>query len=472
MFDNDQIVQQITEQSDLIIEQSNLLLESIRILYEQIDELSMPIFFSVCNASSENQEQIETIETKERLNAILLAIEQIITSANSVPRIIDKLNVEKQSPHGRNAVHITPDTLLSTSDELRGVRETAHEQVDRINQNIQLPMHSIQIDKCLYSINHYEQQVKDFRKHLDDVISYLTNVSQAYMECDASITNNFQGFESSGKFKRTESPKLSEVQFSAIIPKQVRKDDYLLFSIYMYEEAFRSVVDEALNVETEAKEHKSGVYSVEDNTIVKIILSSPDLNDTETETSLWRGKYLRFDFATSIPEGFLKKQLLFIASVYFNDVLTTKLKFVISVDGDKETKPQISRKDIFSAFISYASQDRSRVATIIQGMKKARPDLDVFFDVENLRSGEKWEDVLRKEIDERDVLYLFWSHFARESEWVDMEWRYALERKGIDFIEPVPIEPPDNCPPPKELSVKHFNDRELLYYQNSHENSI
>lgn len=159
---------------------------------------------------------------------------------------------------------------------------------------------------------------------------------------------------------------------------------------------------------------------------------------------------------------------MFIASVYFNDVLTTKLKFVVTVDGVRETKPQISRKNILSAFISYASQDRSRVATIIQGMKKVRPDLDIFFDVENLRSGEKWADVLRKEIDERDILYLFWSHFARESEWVDMEWRYALERKGIDYIEPVPIEPPDNCPPPKELSGKHFNDRELLYYQNSH----
>lgn len=464
MFDSNQIVQQISEQSGLIIEQSNLVLEYIRILYNQIDELSMPILFSDSNAPSESKEQTET---KERLNAIREAIEQIIIVADSVSRTINELNAEVQSPHGRNAVFITPDTLLNTTDKLRSVREMTCEQADRISCNTQFPTHSIQTDECLYAIGHFEQQVKDFREHLDYAISFLTNISQAYMECDAGMSNQFSDFKSAGKSNNSKVPELSEVQFSAIVPKQVQKDDYLLISIYMYEESFRSVVEDALNDENNAKEHKSGFFSVEDNTAVKIALSSPDLTDIETETSPWVGKYLRFDFAPSIPDGFLKKQILFIASVYFNDVLMTKLKFVVAIDGTEETKPQISRKDIFSAFISYASQDRSRVATIIQGMKKARPDLDVFFDVENLRSGEKWEDVLRKEIDSRDILYLFWSHFARESEWVDMEWRYALERKGIDFIEPVPIESPDNCPPPKELSVKHFNDRELLYYQTS-----
>ena len=99
---------------------------------------------------------------------------------------------------------------------------------------------------------------------------------------------------------------------------------------------------------------------------------------------------------------------------------------------------------------------------IIQGMKKARPDLDVFFDVDSLRSGDDWELALHEEIKRRDVLFLCWSHFARESKWVDAEWRYALEQKGADCIEPVPIESPDICPPPVELSFKHFNDK-LLY---------
>ena len=67
------------------------------------------------------------------------------------------------------------------------------------------------------------------------------------------------------------------------------------------------------------------------------------------------------------------------------------------------------------------------------------------------------------EIERRDLLFLCWSVAARQSEWVDREWRYALENKGLSFIEPIPLDPPSICPPPKELSSKHFNDRGLLY---------
>ena len=142
-------------------------------------------------------------------------------------------------------------------------------------------------------------------------------------------------------------------------------------------------------------------------------------------------------------------------------------------DGLKDTIEKCSNyilvlkeHDILSAFVSYASQDRHRVAMIIQGMKKARPDMDIFFDVESLRSGDDGETALWTEIDKRDILFLCWSHFAKESKWVDAEWRYALSNKGVDCIEPVPIESPDVCPPPDELTRKHFNDK-LLYIINS-----
>lgn len=69
---------------------------------------------------------------------------------------------------------------------------------------------------------------------------------------------------------------------------------------------------------------------------------------------------------------------------------------------------------------------------------------------------------LFREIEKRDILYLCWSHHAKNSEWVDKEWRYAYSQKGIDGIEPMPIELPEECPPPQELSGKHWNDK-LLY---------
>ena len=265
------------------------------------------------------------------------------------------------------------------------------------------------------------------------------------------------------------SPKVnvSQVQFSAIVPKRFTKGDYAMIDIAVYEELYRNIVDRVIaNADNEVKEVVASSQEIVDNTVIRIKLSSPDIELTDCdETQKWHGKYLTFSFPVEISSNYAKKQVLFIATVYFNDVIATKLKFIANCSTSREQKIQLTRDDILTAFISYASQDRSRVATIIQGMQKARPDMDIFFDVESLRSGEDWESALRREIEKRDILFLCWSNYARSSEWVEKEWRYALSNKGIDAIEPVPLVSPVECPPPEELKSKHFNDRALLYQE-------
>ncbi|MBR2259984.1 MAG: toll/interleukin-1 receptor domain-containing protein [Blautia sp.] len=262
--------------------------------------------------------------------------------------------------------------------------------------------------------------------------------------------------------------KLQKVQFSAIAPKSLSRGEYSIINIIMFEESSRHIVDELVNsMDEPSQETKSGIHKVNEGASIKVILNSPDFSiEDNTETGVWQGEYLDFSFVLQIPDNYKKRQILLTAIVYINDVIATKLKFIVKCSSHSEQQITVSRSDIFSAFISYASQDRNRVAAIIQGMKKARPDLDVFFDVDSLRSGDDWELALHEEIKRRDVLFLCWSHFARESKWVDAEWRYALEQKGADCIEPVPIESPDICPPPAELNFKHFNDK-LLYIINS-----
>lgn len=261
---------------------------------------------------------------------------------------------------------------------------------------------------------------------------------------------------------------LDKVQFSAVAPKTFVKGEYSIIDIYMYEELFRYIVDEAIaNGETAMKETRSGILMAEKNAKISIVLSSPDIEiEDNNEIQIWQGDYLCFSFAVELPEHYKKTQILFMASVYINDLIATKLKFAVRCKSSFEQKIEVFREDILSAFVSYASQDRNRVALIIQGMKKARPDMDIFFDVDSLRSGDNWENALWREIDKRDVLFLCWSKYARDSKWVDAEWRYALKQKGEDRIEPVPIDPPSSCPPPDELSHKHFNER-LLYFINS-----
>src|SRR5262249_11110863 len=64
----------------------------------------------------------------------------------------------------------------------------------------------------------------------------------------------------------------------------------------------------------------------------------------------------------------------------------------------------------------------------------------VFLDIIDLRSGSGWEDALYEQIDTSDCFFLFWSSNAAQSSWVEREWRYALKRRGLDFINPLPLE--------------------------------
>lgn len=255
------------------------------------------------------------------------------------------------------------------------------------------------------------------------------------------------------------------VQFSALAPKNMTKGDYTMLNVVMYEEAYRKVVKDMLaEAEEPMQEARSGVLQAADNTRVRVELFSPDLAiEDAVEEGVWRGKYLNFSFAVFVPEDYAKRQILFTASVYFNDVIAVRLKFIVRCRTLFGQKIEVIRENVLTAFVSYASADRARVASLIQGMRKARPDMNVFFDVDSLRSGEMWEQALYREIEARDVLFLCWSSHAKNSEWVDREWRYALKVKGIEGVEPIPLESPQDCPPPDELSSKHFNDSLLRY---------
>lgn len=267
---------------------------------------------------------------------------------------------------------------------------------------------------------------------------------------------------------------LSKVQFSVLSPECFQKGKFGMIDVFMYEESYRKELDRLISeAENAIRETNSGAYIVEENARIRIVLTSPDVKIEDNEDlAVWSGRFLRFSYPVCVPKRYKKKQVQFAALIYINNVIASKIRFVANVSQNhfwnyhpapKKQRLEITRKDIMSAFISYASKDRSRVAMVVQGIKKARPDLKVFFDVDSLKSGEYWENTIKKEIVARDIFYLFWSNAARESEWVEKEWRYALTQKGIDFIDPIAIDSPDTCPPPEELSKKHFNDRMLNY---------
>ena len=264
---------------------------------------------------------------------------------------------------------------------------------------------------------------------------------------------------------------VSNVEFSAIAPAKMKKGDYSIINILMYEEEYRNVADRILSQSGEKNvETPGGAMDISHSSKIRVTLYSPDImpmpvhgNYVLEEERVWTGKYQNFSFSVNIPRDYKKRQILFEVGVYINNVIASNLSFTADVDAEKEQRLSIQRKDILSAFVSYAREDRLRVLSIVQGMRQARRDLDIFMDVKDLRSGDEWEKVLEHEIADRDIFYLCWSIAASKSKNVEKEWRYALSCKGLDCIEPVPIDPPELCPPPDELKKKHFNDT-LLYF--------
>ncbi|MCI0559859.1 MAG: toll/interleukin-1 receptor domain-containing protein [Nitrososphaera sp.] len=154
------------------------------------------------------------------------------------------------------------------------------------------------------------------------------------------------------------------------------------------------------------------------------------------------------------------------ALIGYQGITIAKVVFVVSV-ARQEPSEYVDRSAgaVYprTAFASYASENREEVLSRIQGMKKIAPDLDIFVDVLSLRSGQNWQAKLEEHVPKKDIFYLFWSQPAACSEWVEREWRLALQRRGLNYIDPVPLEEPDRAPPPQELSALHFSDAYVAY---------
>ena len=179
----------------------------------------------------------------------------------------------------------------------------------------------------------------------------------------------------------------------------------------------------------------------------------------------WAGEIGSTAFVVEVPAGTAEGSYAGRASIRLNGGEIARMSFLVRVGTATRNVSEIPSQTTThrSAFASYASQDRAAVLSRVQGMEAAYRGLDVFVDVVKLRSGQNWEQELKKHVVSADVFYLFWCRHAKSSEWVEKEWHWALQAKGEDFINPIPLETPDLAPPPQELAASHFNDPLLAF---------
>ena len=259
-----------------------------------------------------------------------------------------------------------------------------------------------------------------------------------------------------------------DVQFRSTAPNTILPGEYFPVKIMMYrEDDFARADRESAAVADQVKSASSSIFQAKRDQQFRITLQSPDIElDCESQLLRWNGKFAAADFEVYLPEDFGKRQLRLRGRVYSGDAVLTDLKLILQIGVPQYGSIPCEKVRLRSAFISYASADRAKVVARIQGIQLASPDMDLFFDVESLRRGEHWEGRLYREISDRDLFYLFWSQNAARSQWVQKELDYALSQKTLDYIEPIPLESPDICPPPSSLMDKHFNDWTLRYIGN------
>ncbi len=173
----------------------------------------------------------------------------------------------------------------------------------------------------------------------------------------------------------------------------------------------------------------------------------------------WNGSFNLVDFDVIVSPKAKDEISVLKFDVLIDEFVIARLRVDVEISKkESDKKRNVNKSAPYStAFASYSSEDRLRVLDRISEIE--RNGINVFLDCLSLHPGEEWKTRLEKEIIGREMFLLFWSANAKESEWVDWEWRTAYRHKGIAGIDPHPLDPAIDAKPPKELSSLHFDDR-------------
>lgn len=278
----------------------------------------------------------------------------------------------------------------------------------------------------------------------------------------------------SGWFSGSAEPERDLVDCSVFAPREAAPKSMFLVQVFAHQPQQDEAVREAA-AEADSDSRKAGTASlgtrIARESRLDIELKIPGLSIPEPVRSIvWLGRPSAAQFDVQVPETAAGSVLIGTVNIAQDSVPIGCIKFKLAVSQPgtavRPTVAPVGEARRFSmAFVSYASNDRAEVLRRVQMLPAA--GIRFFQDVMDLEPGDRWSQQLYKKIDESDVMFLFWSGAAKNSEWVEKEWRYALEKKGTEFIRPVILEGPGTAPPPEALSALHFNDKILYFIKGS-----
>ena len=297
------------------------------------------------------------------------------------------------------------------------------------------------------------------RRKRDDYDNYF---SMFYLEPSDTKEEEHLSFHQSKEKRKTNN----EINYSLVSEKKIKKGSDFIISFAIYENEYRRIIENIMESFDDPKEKEGTIENIKEGCGVSIRMSSPNISTINDEYHfIWQGKYHICDLSGFVPKEYDGDAFLISLDIFVNGIKVTRIKTIIDLKDNKMGKMIFHKDDIKSIFFSYSSIDRDIVLSLVKDIKESFGNkIDFFLDVLSLRAGDKWEERLYKEIDDKDAFCLIWSKNASKSEWVEKEWKYALKNKGIDAINPINLDANDKSVPiPKELSSIHFAYYPLMF---------
>lgn len=271
----------------------------------------------------------------------------------------------------------------------------------------------------------------------------------------------FSGFERRKMQGWVESCKEqpTTVNSSIFAPSEAKRGDYMMVQVFLYKDGEEQAVeDKAAEVDSDAQRRNYTPLSVQlkCGDVVRISLKMLG-NGVEVEDSqqdmIWQGHYTDCQFAVFVSKEYAPSTMMGTVMLSINGVPCGRMMFKTEiVDRPQKLYAKIESKPFRKIFISYSSQDESKVKFIALAYKAQ--GVDYFFDRDYLKAGDVFPEKIRDYIDTADLFILCWSKNAADSYYVQQErslaMSHAYPQKTMEeatlTIHPISIEPRTEYP--------------------------
>lgn len=182
--------------------------------------------------------------------------------------------------------------------------------------------------------------------------------------------------------------------------------------------------------------------------------------EPEIQQVTWRGRVTIRSFAVTAPPAGFGETTARLRLLLFGIEIGRCFWKIAEGEGENLALARLRRHK--RAFLSYSSQDRAEVLRRAQVLDLF--GIGYFQDLLSLKPGDRFAQVIERELQICDVFMLFWSKHAIASQWVKKEALLALERQQASdealpefAVIALEVPPPEN-PFPELQTVIHLND--------------